>query len=86
MTFKPSILNVAAGLFIIGCIVYTIFNYGQLSKSEGWGIVAMFGLLGVGVILLLIDFIIQEIFKNKTTVNVIGAAVVVVAAVLLCLK
>ena len=86
MTFKPSILNVAAGLFLTGIIIYTIFNYGQLSKGEGWGIVAMAGLLGVGLVLLILDFVLQKIFKNRTTINIIGASVTAVAALLLLLS
>ena len=86
MKFKPSILNIASGLFLTGIIIYTIFNYGQLSEGEGWGIVAMVGLFGVGIVLLMIDFIIQWVFKNKRTTNIIGAFVVLIATFLLLLK
>ena len=86
MTFKPSILNVAAGVFLTGIIIDTIFNYGQLSKGEGWGIVAMVGLFGVGLVLLILDFVLQKIFKNRTTINIIGAVVTAIATLLLLLS
>ena len=86
MKLKPSILNIATGLFLTGIIFYTIFNYGQLSEGEGWGVVAMVGLFGVGIVLLVIDFIIQRVFKNKKTINIYGAFVVLIATLLLLLK
>lgn len=86
MTFKPTILNIATGLFIVGSLLYTAFNYRQLSEGEGWGVVAMVGLLGVGVVLLAIDFIIQQIFKNRKTVNIICAFITIATTFLLLLK
>ncbi|MFT3822866.1 MAG: hypothetical protein QM731_03055 [Chitinophagaceae bacterium] len=86
MTFKPTILNITAGLFIAGCIVYTAFNYRQLSASEGWGVVGMAGLLGFGAILLVIDFIIQQFFTDRKTVNIIGTLIIIAAALLLLSK
>jgi uncharacterized PurR-regulated membrane protein YhhQ (DUF165 family) len=86
MKLKPSILNIATGLFLTGIIVSTVFNYGQLSEGEGWGVVAMVGLFGVGLTLLVIDFIIQRVFKSRKTINIIGAFVVFVVALLLLLK
>ena len=86
MKIKPTILNIATGLFIIGIIVYTIFNYRQLSEGEGWGVVAMFGLLGVGAVLFVIDFVIQRIFKNRITVNIICAIIAIAATFLLLFK
>jgi uncharacterized membrane protein HdeD (DUF308 family) len=65
MTFKPTILNIVTGLFIVCTLFYTAFNYRQLSNAEGWGVVAMVGLLGVAAFLLAIDFTIQQIFKNR---------------------
>ena len=85
MTVKPSILNIAAGLFLTGIIIYTIFNYRQISEGEGWGVVAMFGLFGVGIVLLILDFVLQKIFKDKTSLNIVGAVVTVIAALLLLL-
>ena len=86
MTFKPTILNIATGLFIVGSLLYTVFNYRQLSGGEGWGVVAMVGLFGVGAVLLLIDFIVQQVFKSRKTVNIICAFITIAATVLLLLK
>jgi hypothetical protein len=46
----------------------------------------MVGLLGVGITLLVTDFVVQRIFKKRTIVNLIGAAIVIVATLLLLLK
>ena len=86
MKFKLSILNVAAGLFLTGIIFYTIFKYAQLAEGEGWGVIAMLGLFGVGIFCLVVDFIIQKIFKNRKTANIIGAFVALTVTFLLLLK
>lgn len=64
MRYKPTILGIAAWLFLGGCIIYTIINYPTLSAGEGWGILYMIGLAGIGVVALVIDFIIQ-LFSGK---------------------
>ena len=83
MQFKPSILNIYAILFLVGCIAFTIYNYDQLSEGEGWGVVGMIGLFVFGVILLVVDIVIRNIFKNKTTANIIRLLVAVISTILL---
>ncbi len=83
MPYRPSILNISAGLFTTGCIGYSIYNYKLLSEYEGWGMVGMFGLIGFGVLLLILDFVIQKTFKSTVTINILGALVVLFAALFL---
>ena len=54
----------------------------RYQKGEGWGVVGMIGLFGLGVLLFVIDIVIRNLFKNKTTANIIGLVVAVVATVL----
>jgi uncharacterized PurR-regulated membrane protein YhhQ (DUF165 family) len=82
MKLKPSILTIYSLLFLAVCIGFTLYNYEQLSEGEGWGIVGMIGLFGFGVLLFVIDIVIRNIFKNKTTVNIIGLLVSIMATVL----
>ncbi len=42
----------------------------------------MIGLFGFGVLLFVIDLVIRNVFKNKTTANIIGLVVAIVATVL----
>jgi len=87
MIFRRTILNVAAGAFIIGCVVYTVFNYNGLSAGEGWGIIYMLALCGLGCLLLIIDFVIQNVFrKNKLLVMVLDIIVLLLATMSLFLK
>jgi hypothetical protein len=83
MKFKPSILNIYAILFLVGCIVFTIYNYDQLSEGEGWGVVGMVGLLGFGVLLLGGDIVLNNIIKKRIIANVIGLVVAIIATILL---
>jgi hypothetical protein len=87
MKFKYSILNVPATLFIVGCLIYTAINYKTLSYEEGWGVVYMIGLCGLGLLLLIVDLIIQNVFtKNWTVVIIIEAIVLIVAVASLFIK
>jgi hypothetical protein len=83
MKCKLSILKVYAVVFLLGCLVYTVYNYEQLSEGEGWGVVGMIGLLGFGGLLLVVDIVIMNLFKNKTTANIIGLVVSIIATLLL---
>lgn len=56
MKYKPTILNVSAIIFLAGILVYIILNYQKLSAEEGWGIVAMLGLSGIGLMAIIVDF------------------------------
>ena len=83
MKFKTTILTFYSLLFLAGCIGFTLFNYNELSKGEGWGVVGMIGLFGFGVLLFVIDIVIRNLFKNKMIINLIGLAVAVFTTVLI---
>lgn len=72
MKMKLSVLNISAISFILGCIIYSVINYTELSKEEGWGIVAMIGLLGIGILLMAMDLLLQRFFANRWVNNTIG--------------
>ena len=68
MKYKQTFLNSIAYIFLCGCIVFIIFNYENLTEAEGWGMVAMLGLLLIGITGLIIDQIIQIAlfyYRNK---------------------
>lgn len=65
MKYRLTILNGAAFLFLAGCIIFTVFNYSKMAAGEGWGVVYMVGLSVFGLTALVVDFIIQLIFKRK---------------------
>ena len=81
MTYRPTILNVSTAIFLTGILTYTIWNYKILSASGGWGIVAMSGLAGVGVVAGIADFILQLFIKNRKAVNIVGLLIVVGLAI-----
>lgn len=65
MKFKPTILNVPAGIFLIACLVYTVINYSTLSYAEGWGVVFMVGVIAFGITAFIVDLIIQNVIKSS---------------------
>lgn len=75
MKFRISILKLYTFLFLAWCVVHTVFNYEQLSGHEGWGIVAMIGLVGFGMLLFIVDIILNNLVKNRLAANLAGLTV-----------
>ena len=70
-------MNISTAFFLTGILTYTIWNYKTLSAGEGWGIVAMFGLTGIGVVAGIADLILQRLVKNRKAINIVGLLIVI---------
>ncbi len=69
--YSLTILNVSVFIGELILIVFTIINWNELSKGEGWGVVAMIG-LGVLIISgLIVDFVLQLAFKKRLILNIV---------------
>ncbi len=79
MKYRPTVLNISVGLFLIGILIYTIVNHKILFEGEGWGIVFMFGLTLMGLLGGFIDLALQTIIRNTKLLNIIGSVVVALA-------
>ena len=77
MTYQPTVLNISSGLFVVGIFIYSILNWKILSAGEGWGVVAMFGLLGLACVAGFADLLLQALVKNPTWVNGIGLVIAI---------
>lgn len=62
---KWTILNVYFLIFILLCLLFTLLNWKQLSREEGWGIIYMIGLILVGLGGLGLDVILNKLIKNN---------------------
>jgi hypothetical protein len=80
MRYRLSVLNVISGLYLLGCLLFTAFNYSTLSANEGWGVIGMIALVSFGVVILIVDFALQQFIRDKATLNTIGAFVALTAA------
>lgn len=69
---KWTILRFYFVLYLACCIIFTIVKWKTLSFEEGWGVVYMFGLIFIGVVGLLADFILRLFIKNNILLNLIG--------------
>lgn len=69
-------------MILLYCIGTTVFNYEELTKGEGWGMVGMIGLGGIGLALFLIDLIVQKAFRSKTAMFITATLVVILAILL----
>ena len=83
LKYRITILNSLSYLFILSCVIYTLYKWQVLSKGEGWGVVAMVGLMSIGLIPLSADLILQFFIKKKTTLNLVGLLVGIIITVLL---
>jgi uncharacterized PurR-regulated membrane protein YhhQ (DUF165 family) len=84
---KPNltILNISAGIYLLGCIIYTIINYSVLSDAEGWGVVYMVGLFIFGTTAIIVDLLIQRFIVIKSYQLVVSLVVLAIYIVLFCL-
>ena len=83
--YKLTILNTLAALFLLGCTGYTLFNYKMLAADEGWGIIAMITMAIIGLLSLGVDFVLQRLIRDRTTVNIVGTIIALIAALALFL-
>ncbi|MFK7781803.1 hypothetical protein [Psychroserpens sp.] len=57
-----------------------------MSYEEGWGVVAMVGLMSLGLVGLLADFILTLIIKNKKILNGIGILIAIGFSIMLWIE
>tara|TARA_R110000744_G_scaffold379132_1_gene496481 strand:- start:1661 stop:1930 length:270 start_codon:yes stop_codon:yes gene_type:complete len=83
---KLTILKAYFIIYLACCIIYTIAKWKILSYEEGWGVVYMVGLIGIGLFGLLIDFILTLIIKNKKILNGIGILIAIGFSIMLFIE
>lgn len=62
-------------ILLVWHLVMLLFDYEQLSKGEGWGVVYIFGILFWGGILVAIGLVIKVIVKNKRQALILDSLV-----------
>ena len=83
---KWTILRGYLLVYLTCCLNFTIVKWKTLSHAEGWGIVYMIGLIGIGLFGLLIDFILTLIIKNKKILNGIGILIAIGFSIMLFME
>jgi hypothetical protein len=83
---KWTILRAYFIIYLACCLIYTIAKWKILSYEEGWGVVYMFGLISIGLVGLLADFILTLIIKNKRILNGIGLFIAIGFSLMLWLE
>jgi hypothetical protein len=83
---KWTVLRVYFIIYLACCLIYTITKWKILSYEEGWGVVYMFGLISIGLVGLLADFILTLIIKNKRILNGIGLFIAIGFSLMLWLE
>jgi len=73
-------------VYLTCCLIFTIIKWKTLSYEEGWGVVYMVGLIGLGLFGLVIDFILSLIIKNKKILNGIGILIAIGFSIMLIME
>jgi len=81
--YHPTFLNITSGFYIAAMGIYILFNYSRLSATQGWGLIAMFGLLAVGALALIADLMIQFSIRSKKRQNRVGFCLALLIAIAL---
>jgi hypothetical protein len=76
MKYKLTILNSFSIIYLILCVSFLIIKWKMLNRFEGWGILGMEILIGIGLFGLLLDLVLKLIIKNKNTLNIIEKIIV----------
>jgi hypothetical protein len=69
LKYRLNILNTTAFFYIAGCLIHSAANYAGMSADEGWGIAYMMVLTVFGLSALVVDLVLQKIFKRKSSLN-----------------
>ena len=83
---KWTILRAYFLIYLACCIIYTIAKWKILSYEEGWGVVYMIGLIGIGLFGLLIDFILTFMIKDKKIHSGIEILIVIGFSIMLFIE
>ena len=83
---KWTILRTYFLIYLAGYLIDTIAKWKILSYEKGWGVVYMVGLMGIGIIGLLIDFILTLIIKNKKILNGVGVLIAIGFSIMLLME
>ena len=73
-------------VYLTCCLIFTIIKWKTLSYEEGWGVVYMVGLIGLGLFGLLIDLISTLIIKDKKILNGIGILIAIAFSISLIME
>jgi len=82
MSYHFSILNSISTTCLLWIVIYTIWNYSILSEGEGWGIVAIFGILVIIFIAVIINLILQVFIKDPLILNLVEVFVIILGLIL----
>lgn len=80
MRYRWSILNIAAGIFMLWCLIFAIMRWDVLSGGEGWGVIGMIALSAFGIGALIVDFILQQLIRDRKILNITGAIIAAATA------
>lgn len=81
-----TVLKVYSLIYLVCCSIYTVVNWDILSAGEGWGVVYMVGLISIGFLGLLIDFIMTLLIKNKKLLNLTETVLVLMFSIQLWIE
>ena len=73
-------------VYLTCCLIFTIIKWKTLSYEEGWGVVYMVGLIGLGLFGLLIDLILTLIIKDTKILNGIGILIAIAFSISLIME
>jgi len=76
--YSRTVLNAAVLIGLLANAIFTLLNWEQLSGGEGWGVLAVIVIAIFTLSGLIVDLILQFIFRDKKILNIIGGIVVVI--------
>jgi len=83
---SQTVLSVYIMIYYLIVIVFSILRWKILSTGEGWGVVAMFGLLVMGALLIVIEVLLRRFIKNLFWLNSFGTLSAIIFSYILFIE
>jgi len=82
-TYRRSVLNIAVLIWLILGIIFLVEHVEDIGSEQGQGMSASIIWIGIAVVGIIIDLLLQYFLSSRKTVNIIEVIIVLAAVVLL---
>lgn len=75
LTYKPSVLNIGVMIWVFYCLSLLMFDSDNISDESGSGMIEVLKLIGIGMVGLVVDIVLQMYVPNRKTLAIIEAVI-----------
>jgi hypothetical protein len=84
--YRKSLLSICGIGLLLVIVLYTLIGYGYLTTNGGWGLLANIAMATYCAIAIVVDFILQQIFRERKTLLIAECIFIVIAIAWFCIS